>query len=116
MAADRNSAADPGAVRADGSSGDPGLPHHLPCLVLRAQQPAWLLPPATLSLTLFAWGLTLQPTAAGKIDAAHGAAEICMALVWLPLVVGMPFSPRDLLGAMALLSRMARWMGGSSRP
>ena len=45
-----------------------------------------------------------------------------MALVWLSLVEGVPFAPRDLLGAMVLvscsvlLSGMAILMGGKGHP
>lgn len=88
---------------------------YLPYLVLREQRPAWLLLPATLSLALFAWLLTLHPTAAGRIYAAYGAVYVCVALVWLRVVEDVPLSPRDLLGAMALLSGMAILMGGGRR-
>jgi small multidrug resistance family-3 protein len=46
---------------------------YLPYRVLREQRPAWLLLPAALSLALFAWLLTLHPTAAGRLDTAYGA-------------------------------------------
>jgi small multidrug resistance family-3 protein len=88
---------------------------YLPYLVLREQRPAWLLP-AALSLALFAWLLTLHPTAAGRIFAAYGAVYVCVALVWLRLVEGVPFGPRELLGATVLLSGMAILMGGKGHP
>lgn len=89
---------------------------YLPYLVLREQRPAWLLLPAALSLALFAWLLTLHPTAAGRIFAAYGAVYVCVALVWLRLVEGVPFGPRELLGATVLLSGMAILMGGKGHP
>ena len=39
---------------------------YLPWLVLRQGKPAWLLLPAAASLALFAWLLTLHPSAAGR--------------------------------------------------
>ena len=38
---------------------------YLPWLVLKEGRPVWLLVPAALSLALFAWLLTLHPSAAG---------------------------------------------------
>ena len=43
---------------------------YLPYLWLRQGKSAWLLLPAAASLALFAWLLTLQPTAAGPMYAA----------------------------------------------
>ncbi len=45
---------------------------YLPWLVLRQGKSAWLLLPAALALALFAWLLTLHPTAAGRTYAAYG--------------------------------------------
>ncbi|MFP5410687.1 MAG: hypothetical protein ACLGG6_06905, partial [Gammaproteobacteria bacterium] len=39
---------------------------YLPWLVLKEDRSLWLLIPAALSLGLFAWLLTLHPTAAGR--------------------------------------------------
>jgi len=39
---------------------------YLPWLVLKQNKSVWLLIPAALSLALFAWLLTLHPTAAGR--------------------------------------------------
>ena len=39
---------------------------YLPWLVVKQDKSAWLLLPAALSLALFAWLLTLHPTAAGR--------------------------------------------------
>ena len=43
---------------------------YLPYLWLRQGQSAWLLIPAAASLMLFAWLLSLHPTAAGRVYAA----------------------------------------------
>ena len=40
---------------------------YLPWLVLKEGRPVWLLVPAALSLALFAWLLTLHPSAAGHL-------------------------------------------------
>jgi small multidrug resistance family-3 protein len=56
---------------------------YLPWLVLKQGKSVWLLAPAVVSLALFAWLLTLHPTAAGRTYAAYGGAYICVALLWL---------------------------------
>jgi len=43
---------------------------YLPYLWLRQGKSVWLLLPAAASLALFAWLLTLHPTAAGRVYAA----------------------------------------------
>ena len=43
---------------------------YLPWLVVKQDKSSWLLFPAALSLALFAWLLTLHPTAAGPTYAA----------------------------------------------
>ena len=43
---------------------------YLPYLWLRKGGSAWLLVPAAASLALFAWLLTLHPTASGRVYAA----------------------------------------------
>ena len=45
---------------------------YLPYLWLREGRSAWLLLPAALSLAVFAWLLSLHPTAAGRVYAAYG--------------------------------------------
>ena len=55
---------------------------YLPWLVVKQDKSAWLLLPAALSLALFAWLLTLHPTAAGRTYAAYGGMYIAVALVW----------------------------------
>ena len=51
---------------------------YLPYLWLRKNGSPWLLIPALLSLALFAWLLTLHPTAAGRVYAAYGGVYICV--------------------------------------
>ena len=80
---------------------------YLPWLVLKQGKPWWLLLPAAASLALFAWLLTLHPTAAGRTYAAYGGAYICVALLWLRFVDGVALSRFDLLGAVLALAGMA---------
>ena len=63
--------------------------------------------PAALSLALFAWLLTLHPTAAGRTYAAYGGMYIAVALVWLHFVDGVALTRWDLAGASIALAGMA---------
>ena len=49
---------------------------YLPYLWLKQDKSAWLLVPAAISLVLFAWLLSLHPTAAGRVYAAYGGVYI----------------------------------------
>jgi small multidrug resistance family-3 protein len=80
---------------------------YLPWLVLKQGRSAWLLLPAAFSLAVFAWLLTLHPTAAGRTYAAYGGAYICVALLWLRFVDGVALSRFDALGAVLALAGMA---------
>ena len=88
---------------------------YLPYLVLRGGRAPLLLVPAALSLALFAWLLTLHPTAAGRVYAAYGAVYVSVALVWLRVVDGVPLTLRDLAGAVVVLAGMGILMGGGQR-
>lgn len=72
---------------------------YLPYLWLRRNGTPWLLIPALLSLMLFAWLLTLHPTAAGRVYAAYGGVYIGIAILWLWLVEGIRPTVWDLAGA-----------------
>lgn len=80
---------------------------YLPYLWLRQGKSAWLLLPAALSLALFAWLLSLHPTAAGRVYAAYGGVYICVAIGWLWLVEGLRPSAWDIVGALVALAGMA---------
>jgi small multidrug resistance family-3 protein len=80
---------------------------YLPWLVLKAGRSAWLLLPAAASLALFAWLLTLHPSAAGRTYAAYGGMYIAVALLWLRFVDGVPLTRFDLFGAGLALAGMA---------
>lgn len=66
-----------------------------------------LLLPAAVSLALFAWLLTLHPTAAGRTYAAYGGMYIAVALLWLRFVDGVSLTRWDITGAAIALAGMA---------
>ena len=76
-------------------------------LWLRHGKSPWILIPAALSLGLFAWLLTLHPTAAGRVYAAYGGVYITTALAWLWLVDGVRPQFADYIGASLCLAGMA---------
>ena len=80
---------------------------YLPYLWLRRGQSAWFLLPAALSLTAFAWMLTLHPFAAGRTYAAYGGVYVTVALLWLWLVDGVSPDRWDFIGATVTLAGMA---------
>lgn len=80
---------------------------YLPWLVLRQGKPMHLLLPAMASLALFAWLLTLHPTAAGRTYAAYGGMYIAVALLWLRFVDGITLTRWDMVGAATALVGMA---------
>lgn len=80
---------------------------YLPYLWLKQDKSAWLLIPAAVSLTLFAWLLSLHPTAAGRVYAAYGGVYILVAVLWLWLVDGIKPTTWDVVGALVALSGMA---------
>ncbi len=80
---------------------------YVPWLILKQDRSIWLLIPAALSLALFAWLLTLHPTAAGRTYAAYGGVYIAVAIVWLRLVDGIPLTTWDAVGALIAMAGMA---------
>lgn len=80
---------------------------YLPWLVLKQDKSAWLLIPAAISLAIFAWLLTLHPTAAARTYAAYGGAYIAVALVWLCTVEGVPLTKWDVAGAIVAIIGMS---------
>lgn len=85
---------------------------YLPYLWLKQDKPAWLLVPAAFSLALFAWLLTLHPTAAGRVYAAYGGVYIGVAMVWLMLVDKVRPTPTDWIGvAVSLLGMVIIVLG-----
>lgn len=80
---------------------------YLPWLVLKQGKSLLLLVPAAISLSLFAWLLTLHPAAAGRTYAAYGGMYIAVALMWLRFVDGVALTRWDLSGAAIALVGMA---------
>lgn len=80
---------------------------YLPYLWLKEDKSAWLLVPAAASLALFAWLLSLHPTAAGRVYAAYGGVYISVAIVWLMLVDKVRPVAADWLGVAVSLAGMA---------
>lgn len=80
---------------------------YLPWLVLKQGKSLLLLLPAAISLALFAWLLTLHPTAAGRTYAAYGGMYIAVALLWLRFVDGVSLTRWDMSGAAVALLGMA---------
>lgn len=85
---------------------------YLPYLWLRQDRSAWLLLPAAASLALFAWLLTLHPTAAGRVYAAYGGVYVGVAVVWLMLVDKVRPTTTDWVGVAVCLVGMAIIMFG----
>jgi len=80
---------------------------YLPFLWLREGKPIWLLLPAALSLALFAWLLTLHPTAAGRVYAAYGGVYIFSAIIWLWVIDGIRPTLWDVVGASVAVLGMS---------
>ncbi|MCU4675281.1 YnfA family protein [Catenovulum sp. 2E275] len=80
---------------------------YLPYLWLREGKSIWLLIPAAFSLMLFAWLLSLHPTAAGRVYAAYGGVYIFVAILWLWGVDGIRPSTWDIIGSAVALAGMA---------
>ena len=80
---------------------------YLPYLWMRQGKSGWLLLPAAGSLALFAWLLTLHPTAAGRVYAAYGGVYITVAILWLWGVDGIKPNRWDFLGVAVSLAGMS---------
>ncbi len=79
---------------------------YLPYLWLKQDKSAWLLVPAAISLVLFAWLLSLHPTAAGRVYAAYGGVYIFVAIIWLWLVDGVIPTTWDIVGSLVTITGM----------
>ncbi|GAB2659566.1 YnfA family protein [Vibrio panuliri] len=80
---------------------------YLPYLWLREDKSVWLLLPAAFFLALFAWLLSLHPTAAGRVYAAYGGVYIFVAIIWLWAVDGIRPTGWDILGVSVAMLGMA---------
>lgn len=80
---------------------------YLPYLWLKHDKSIWLLVPAAFFLALFAWLLSLHPTAAGRVYAAYGGVYVFAAILWLWSVEGIRPTSWDLIGSSVALTGMA---------
>jgi small multidrug resistance family-3 protein len=85
---------------------------YLPYLWLRKDGSVWLLVPGALSLGLFAWLLSLHPTAAGRVYAAYGGVYVAVAILWLWWVDSVRPTSWDLIGSVIAILGMAIIMFG----
>ena len=85
---------------------------YLPYLWLKQGRSAWLLAPAGVSLALFAWLLSLHPTAAGRVYAAYGGVYIGVAILWLWVVDKEQPTATDWIGVGVCLLGMGIIMFG----
>lgn len=79
---------------------------YLPYLWLKQERSIWLLPPAAISLGVFAWLLTLHPYAAGRVYAAYGGVYVSVALLWLWIVDSVRPTITDIVGVGVCLLGM----------
>jgi small multidrug resistance family-3 protein len=89
---------------------------YLPYLCLRKGGSPWLLVPAAVSLGVFAWLLTLHPTASGRVYAAYGGVYVAMAILWLWVIDAVRPGRWDLVGAAVTLIGMAIIMFAPRNP
>jgi small multidrug resistance family-3 protein len=86
---------------------------YLPYLWLKKGASIWLLLPAAVSLALFAWLLSLHPTAMGRVYAAYGGVYVSVAMCWLWLVDAVRPTVWDIVGVSICLVGMGVIMLGS---
>lgn len=79
---------------------------YLPYLWLREGKSVWLLIPGAISLAIFAWLLSLHPTASGRVYAAYGGVYIFSAILWLWLVDGIRPTTWDIVGSLTAIVGM----------
>ncbi|MEF1212948.1 YnfA family protein, partial [Vibrio alginolyticus] len=67
----------------------------------------WLLVPAALCLAMFAWLLSLHPTATGRVYAAYGGVYIFVAILWLWCIDGVRPTLWDIVGVSVAMLGMS---------
>ncbi|HRH78455.1 MAG TPA: YnfA family protein [Cellvibrionaceae bacterium] len=77
---------------------------YLPLLWLSGKGSAWLIIPATISLMVFVYLLSLHPAASGRVYATYGAIYIAIAIFWLWLVDGITPIWSDWVGVSLALA------------
>ncbi|HEY0207716.1 YnfA family protein [Acerihabitans sp.] len=88
---------------------------YLPGLWLKKQGGVLLLFPATASLVVFVYLLTLHPAVSGRVYAAYGGVYILTALLWLRFIDGVKLSPQDWLGAAVIFAGVMIMLSGWSK-
>lgn len=76
---------------------------YLPWLVMKENKSAWLLVPGALALCIFAWLLTLHPTAAGRTYATYGGVYVSVAIGWLYFIEGIKLTTWDVGGVFVIM-------------
>lgn len=76
-------------------------------LWLKLARPAWWLVPGAISLAIFAWLLTLHPSASGRVYAAYGGVYVASSILWLCSVDGVRPDRWDLAGSLICLAGAA---------
>lgn len=84
----------------------------LPYLWLKKQGSALLLIPASVSLCIFVFLLSLHPVESGRVYAAYGGIYIITAMLWLILVDRSRPTPFDIIGALIILLGSALMVAG----
>lgn len=87
---------------------------YLPYLWLKKDFSIWLLIPAAVSLTVFAWLLTLHPQAASRVYAAYGGVYVFIALIWLWAVDSITPTITDWVGVGVILLGVAIIISGAN--
>ena len=80
---------------------------YLPYLWLKHNKSIWLLIAAAVSLAIFAWLLSLHPTAAGRGYAAYGGVYVVVAILWLWIVDGITPGTWDVVGSLVAITGTA---------
>lgn len=87
---------------------------YLPMLWLNHGKSIWLLIPASISLIIFSWLLTLHPEASGRVYAAYGGVYISVAIFWLYFVDKVMPSRWDIIGLLIMLCGVMVILFGNS--
>lgn len=85
---------------------------YLTYIWLKQDKSALVLVPAAICLALFAWLLTLHPTAAGRVYAAYGGVYVFTAILWLWVVDGVTPTAWDIAGSLLAITGMTIIMYG----
>lgn len=79
---------------------------YLVYLVVKQGKSPILLIPATLSIMLFIWLLTVHPGAAGRTYAAYGGVYVAIAIVWMWIIEHKPANIWEIAGVSISLIGM----------